>query len=294
MILFTILILIIFITAMKIDLVSDWYKRIITQPYNYYVLLGLLIIGFFAQLDYTDRWGCIIGGESIFGFKNILFSTISIFLILTSFFLKPRSLKITLMLTELAFWIFKLFYFKGGYVVSVIAAPDPIISFYDTMTLALRFFIINGLLRNEMKTVYIIILTLTIMAIKVLGYPTQINMLIEEKKSLQRASMTKDKLYGEWIGIYEYDTIHMDQTTHIIDPVKIRFDTNLVILYNFKGLDSTLLKAEFTNEFGGFLNTESKDDWENCYNFWIRNISPHSLDLAIQQSVINYEFKMKK
>jgi succinate dehydrogenase hydrophobic anchor subunit len=46
MILFTILILIIFITAMKIDLVSDWYKRIITQPYNYYVLLGLLIIGF--------------------------------------------------------------------------------------------------------------------------------------------------------------------------------------------------------------------------------------------------------
>ena len=83
MILFTIFILIIFFTAKRVDLISDWYKKIITEPYNYYALLTLLVIGFFGHLDYTDRWGCIVGGESIFDTKNILFSSISVTLILS-------------------------------------------------------------------------------------------------------------------------------------------------------------------------------------------------------------------
>jgi hypothetical protein len=56
MILFTILILIIFFSAKRVVWISDWYKRIITEPYSYYILLTLLVIGFFGQLDYTDRW----------------------------------------------------------------------------------------------------------------------------------------------------------------------------------------------------------------------------------------------
>lgn len=294
MVLFAILILIVFFTAMRIDWISVWSKKILNQPYNYYALLGLLVLGFFAQLDYTDRWGCIIGGESIFSFKNILFSSISIFFVLSSFLLRPRILKISFIVIELAFWIFKLFYFKGGYVVSIVATPDPIISFYDTTTLALRLFIINGLMNIKVKRLYIIITALIIMAIKVLGFPTQLNKLVEEKQSLQRAELTKEKLKGEWTGIYEYDTTYMNKTIHILDSAKIRFDTNLIILYNFRGLDSVSLKAEFSYEFGGFLHTGTKGDWKNYYDFWIRKINSDSLDLVLTHSLTYYEYKMKK
>ena len=294
MILFTILILIIFFSAKRVEWISDWYKRIITEPYSYYLLLTLLVIGFFGQLDYTDRWGCIVGGESIFDTKNILFSSISVILILTSFIFNPRILKISLIVVELAFWIFKLFYFKGGYVVSIVAAPDPIISFYDSLTLAMRLFIITGLLGINIKTIYILICTLTIMAIKVFAFPTQLSMIVEGEKSKQRAEFTKEKLIGDWTGIYEYDSTYMSETTHIKDSATIRFDSLYITLYNFKDIDSLQLKMEFDYEFGGHFHSGIKDDWRNQYDFWIRNLTSDSLDIILTQSLDDYFFKLIK
>ncbi|NOU59619.1 hypothetical protein [Marinifilum caeruleilacunae] len=294
MILFTIFILIIFFSSKRVGWVSDWYKRITSEPYNYYLLLALLIIGFFGQLDYTNRWGCVVGGESIFDAKNILFSSISIILILTSFLFKPRILKSSLLIIELVFWIFKLFYFKGGYVVSIAAAPDPIISFYDTLTLAMRLFIITGLLRTNFKTIYILICTLTIMAIKVFGFPTQLSMIVEGEKSKQRAEFTKEKLTGDWIGIYEYDSTYMSETTHIKDSATLRFDSLYITLYDFRDIDSLQLKMEFNYEFGGHFHNGIKDDWRNQYDFWIRNLTSDSLDIILTQSLDDYRFKMIK
>ena len=294
MILFTILILIIFFSAKRINWISDWYKRIITQPYNYYTLLGLLVIGFFEQLDYTDRWGCIIGRESIFDFKNILFSSISIFLILTSFFLRPRLLKLSVIIVELAFWIFKLFYFKGGYVVSIAGAPDTIISFYDSLTLALRLFIISGLLKSNIKTIYILICTLFIMAIKVFGFPTQLSMIVQEKKSLQRAKFTKEKLVGEWTGIYKYDSIYMNETIDVIDTTTIRFDTNHLTLFDFRKIDSIQLFYEFNGEFSGHIHNGIKDDYKGSYDFWINKITSDSMKVMFTQSLDYYWFYMIK
>lgn len=294
MILFTILILIIFFSAKRVEWIADWYKKIISEPYNYYALLTLLVIGFFGQLDYTDRWGCIVGGESIFDTKNILFSSISLILILTSFLLRLRIFKITIGLIELAFWIFKLFYFKGGYVVSIAAAPDPIISFYDSLTLVLRLFIITGLLRTNIKTIYILICTLTIMAIKVFGFPTQLSMIAEEKKSLERAGLTKEKLIGEWIGVYEHDSTYLHETILLIDSATIKFDSNRVTLFDFRGIDGIQLYMDFNSEFWGFIHEKKKDDWGNYYDFWIRSISADSLQITLTKSLTDYRFKMKR
>ncbi|MFB6320799.1 hypothetical protein [Saccharicrinis sp. FJH54] len=294
MILFTILILIIFFSAKRVEWIANWYKKIITEPYNYYALLILLVIGFFGHLDYTDRWGCIVGGESIFDTKNILFSSISVTLILISFFLRLRILKVSLVLVELAFWIFKLFYFKGGYVVSIAAAPDPIISFYDSLTLALRLFIITGLIRTNIKSIYIIICTLTIMAIKVFGFPTQLSMIVEGEKSKQRAEITKKKLIGDWTGIYEYDSTYMGKTTHIVDSATIRFDSLFITIYDFQEIDSLQLKMEFDYEFGGHFHNGIKNDWRNQYDFWIRNLTSDSLDIILTQSLDDYFFKLIK
>ena len=294
MTLFTILVLIIFILSKRVNWISDWYKRSITQPYNYYILLALLIIGFLGQLDYTDRWGCFVGGESIFDVKNILFSSTSIVLILTSFFLRPRIFKITVIFVELAFWIFKLFYFKGGYVVSIIAAPDPIISFYDSVTLTLRLLIVSELLRANIKTIYILICTLIIMAIKVFLFPTQYSMKVEEKRSLERAELTKEKLIGEWVGTYEYDSISLNETIQLIDSARMRFDTAKVSLIDFRNVDSIKLFVDFNSEFLGNIHERKKDDWKNHYRFWIKNISTDSLEITLTHSLDEYRFKMEK
>ena len=286
--------MIIFFLAKRVGWISDWYKRIISEPYNYYALLTLLVIGFFGQLDYTDRWGGIVGGELVFNTRNILFSSISIILILTSFLLKLRVFKFSSVVIELAFWIFKLFYFKGGYVVSIAAAPDPIISFYDSLTLAMRLFIITGLLRTNIKTIYILTCTLTIMVIKVFGFPTQLSMIVEGEKSRQRAELTKEKLIGDWIGVYEYDSTYMSETTHIKDSATIRFDSLYLTLYDFRDIDSLQLKMEFDYEFGGQFHSGIRDDWRNQYDFWIRNLTSDSLDIILTQSLDNYFFKLIK
>ena len=91
MIEFLILIFVIWLISKKSERVRYWKEKIIQQPFNYYLLTGLLIIGFFFRLDYSDRFGCIIGEEPVFEAKNILFSVTSMILVLLSFFSKKKS-----------------------------------------------------------------------------------------------------------------------------------------------------------------------------------------------------------
>jgi len=294
MILFSILALIIFFSAKRVEWVSDWYNKIIRQPYNYRVLLGLLVLGFLLKLDYTNRLGCLVGGESVFDTKNILFSTISISLILSSFLLKNKFLKLSLVIVELLFWTFKLFYFKAGYVVSIAGIPDPAISFFDTLTLFLRLFIIIKLLQVNFKTIYLVFITLSIIAIKVFAYPIPMTMIIEEQESLKRSEITIQKLQGTWTGIYEYDSISINDPIHIIDTSTIVFKDNSIELFDFRGIDSLQLNYQFDYEFGGSMNNKKQDDWGNYYDFWISSINADSLKIDLTQSLDYYRFKLKK
>jgi hypothetical protein len=293
MILFAILTFIIFISAKRVDLISDWTKRVVSKPYNYLVLLTLLVIGFFGRLDYTNRWGCFVGGEPVFDLKNITFSSISISLILLSFLLKHRNLKLSLVLIELVFWIFKLFYFKGGYVCSITATPDPIISFYDCVTLAFRLFIVAGLLKSNFKAYYILLCTLIIIAIKAFGFPTQFSLITEEKKSLRSVELTKEKLIGEWIGTCEYDSIGVNGIKQLIDTATFRFYTNTVTLIDFQDIDSVQLFVDFYSEYWGYFHERKNDNWENYYDFWIKNISSDSLELILIHTLDDNRFKMR-
>jgi len=294
MILFSILALIIFFSAKRIEWVSNWYNKIISQPFNYRILLGLLVIGFLLKLDYTNRFGCLVGGESIFDTKNILFSTISVSLILSSYLLNNRFFKLSMVTVELLFWVFKLFYFKGGYVVSIGGIPDPAISFFDTLTLSLRLFIIIKLLQVDFKTIYLILITLIIMSIKIFAYPIPMIMIIEDQESLKRSEITIQKLQGNWTGIYEYDSISMNDPVHIIDTSTIIFKDNSINIFDFKGQDSIQLNYQFEYEFGGNLNSGKENDWDNYYDFSIPSITTDSLKIDLTQSLNYYRFKLKK
>ena len=65
---------------------------------------------------------------------------------------------------------------------------------------------------------------------------------IEEKESLKRSELTKQNLVGKWIGIYEYDSTYMNETTHIADSSFIEFDTNSITLYDFRKVENIRLK----------------------------------------------------
>ena len=228
MIEFLILIFVIWLISKKSERVRYWKEKIIQQPFNYYLLIGLLIIGFFFRLDYSDRFGCIRSEEPVFEGKNILFSVTSMILVLLSFFSKKRAIKLTFISLELLFWIAKLFLFKGGYVVNYSGTADLYISLYDTATLTLRLFIIVSLLEMNIKHVYIFIFTTIIMSIKIYFFPLPYSFYVQERNFQTESENTKNFLTkGEWI-----------ENINTTEKIRVVFFPENAVVYNLKNKDS--------------------------------------------------------
>lgn len=145
-------------------------KEVLNLPYGYYFLFTLVLIGFYFRLDYTEQFGCFVREEPILDGKNITFSSISFVLILVSYVIRNRKIKIIFLLLELMFWLFKLFYFKGGYAVGI-GGVDLVNYFYDVLNLIVRLYIINIVTRINIKEVYIIIIALLVFLIKTDVFP---------------------------------------------------------------------------------------------------------------------------
>ena len=222
MIIFIILFIIILLASQSNKKMRFWLNKIIDQPYNYYILLGLLIIGFSLRFDYTERLGCIIGWEPFYDIKNILFSTISITFILLSLLSKQRNRKLIFISVELLSWIFKFFLFKGGYAVGIWGSDDLLISFYDTTSLALRLLIIRSLLKDKIRWIYCILGALIIICIKIYIFPLPYSFHINEKKSQEQKEKTSRFLQGKWIE------------NSPIKPLQIIIYSNHAVLYNYK------------------------------------------------------------
>lgn len=284
-----------FLLSKRYDAVIVCCKKLINQPYNYLVLLSLLVLGFFAKLDYTDMWGCFRANEPIFAIKNIIFSSISLLLIFLSFIIKKRTLKLSFAAIELLFWIFKLFYYKGGYVVGIGASPHPVISFYDTTTLTFRLLIISNLSKKEIRIRYILLTTTLVMAIKIFICPTHYFIYVEEKRSLERSVYTKNKLAGKWIGVNEYSFVEDDSAKYFVDTTQVNINDDLIIIYNFNNLDSIRLRIEFESEYSGHLceMTENNQTNKDC-NFYIPAITEDSLYFLLNYELKNYSFKLKR
>ena len=226
MITFLVLIAIVWFVSKNGEKIRFWKEKIIQQPFNYYLLIGLIIIGSFFGLYYTDRYGCIVTWEP-FAIKNILFSVISLTLILLSYFSKKRTIKRAFILSELLFWILTLFLYKGGYVVGFIGTADPYISFYDTATLALRLIILNSLLRTNINQVYLLICTIIIMSLKIYVFPLPYSFYVEEREYYIESEKVKNYLTkGEWI-----------ENKDIAEKMRIVFFPYRAFFYNFQGQD---------------------------------------------------------
>jgi len=239
MLTFLILIAIIWGVSRWSEKARSWKNKLIQQPLNYYILLGLLVVGFFFQLDYSIRFGDIITREySIFELKSILFSATSITLVLLSFFFKKRAIKLTFISLELLFWLSKLFLFKGGYVTGW--GVDPLISLYDTTALALRFFIIRSLLKTNINPIYALICTVIVMYIKIYIFPVSYCFYAEQRKFQLESENAKIFLTkGEWI-----------ENKDITAKIRVVFYSENAVIYNLKGRDSLFFnQIDWTKEY---------------------------------------------
>ena len=248
MITFLVIITVVWLISKKSNKIFFLKNKIIQQPFNYYLLIVLLIIGFIFRLDYTNQFGCIVTSEPVFELKNILYSSISIVLALLSFIVEKRTHKLLFMLYDTLFWIVKLFLYKGGYAVGITGEAGFMVSLYDTTVLALRFFIIKSILKVHFNQVYILIFTMIIMTVKIYIFPLPYSFYIEEREfTIDSERMRYFLTRFEWIEISDTS-----------EKVRIAFNNNSAIAYNlYENKDSVLFVRVYWFKDEVHLESES-------------------------------------
>ena len=144
-----------------------WVDRLSNSITTYAILIGWTIFGFFNNLDYTQDWGCIVSSEPIFSTENIFYSGITIGLLSIGVFIPLRSVGKVLLACELLFWLYKLFFIKGGYVVGFGGIPSSSVLAFDSIALTLRLIIINQICRLNIKPIFLLVIGFIFMVLKV-------------------------------------------------------------------------------------------------------------------------------
>ena len=135
---------------------------------NNWLVLTLIVysvFGFFFGLDNNQQYGCtVIENESIFTYKNVGYSFVSLAFFFAALIDKQRQFQI--LFFELLFWVFKLFYLKEGYAVGLTAEPLFYVVFFDTIGLSLRIIFLNQLSQIRIKDVYLIAVIIVTMMLR--------------------------------------------------------------------------------------------------------------------------------
>jgi hypothetical protein len=101
--------------------------------------------------------GCIIENDYVFAYDNVLLSATTIFLLTIAILFEGMNERIWFLFFELLFWLFKLFYIKGGYAVGIAGVPMLPVLFFDMIALYLRIILLNESLQFKFSNNYILI-----------------------------------------------------------------------------------------------------------------------------------------
>ncbi len=251
-------------------------------------LLIWIILGFLTRLDYSDRWGCVIGFEPILEPKNIIFSTISFLLILIAFQIDKHKVKRVLCLTEFLYWIVKLMVFKGGYVVGYGGVPDATIVLYDLISIVSRLFVIQQVLNIErFKVKNIVITAVLIMAVKISIFITPMNMIYEERLAFRDAEKIRKELVGGWDGIVEKIEGEEIETQ---EDIYIQIDSNTLLIDKIEELEGEYRLVLKYPEYGIL----SSEDQLYNYNIFLEKNQEDSLVMTIYDTFKQYKFRLKR
>jgi hypothetical protein len=199
LILFIVLIISISILALRFlkgrSKIMEYFQNVRIQ-----ILFVILwtTIGFITKLDNNQRCGDIIYSTSILDFENILYSLISIFLLLSS--LSRRNVIKVLFIIETIYWLIKLILLKSGY--STGWGPNLEVFSYDYIALLLRIWVISRLFNKLNIKVYILpIFSGILITIKTLFFACPDDFIKREIITPYLSERLISKIEGEWEGI---------------------------------------------------------------------------------------------
>jgi hypothetical protein len=146
---------------------EKWFNRLCEQRTVFGILLCWTLFGFLTNLDYNHNWGCMSASEPIFSKENILFSFSSLIFLSLGFLMSSRKIGNVILIFELIFWLYKLAFLKGGYVVGLGGVPSIDVLAFDSVALVLRLIIIKQVYHLPIRVIFFLILAFIIMTLKV-------------------------------------------------------------------------------------------------------------------------------
>ena len=135
-------------------------------PVTFLSLIISIVIGFYSTLDNSTQWGCVVS-DYVFSFHNISFSAFSILLVSLGYFFSNHQYGKLFILAEIVFWIHKLFFIKGGYVVGIGGITPVDILVYDFAACLLRLFLLKQVLNLPLRFFALVLIALFSIIVKV-------------------------------------------------------------------------------------------------------------------------------
>ena len=155
-----------------------WINKICLQPFNYYLLIGALALKLLYYRSLGLRLDSMRGSTTWYGDGTLflaeyglLFTVISLILVLSSFFFKNKTVKLTFISLETLFWLHNLFLIQNAWFHACFPGTLPTISFLDVVALMMRFLVINSLLNTSVKKRYVLICVFVIVCAKLFVFP---------------------------------------------------------------------------------------------------------------------------
>lgn len=205
---------------------------------NVNILFGFLFIwtlfGFFTQEDVTERCGCFIQSRGIFSIDYMAFSAISLVLFILAFVVKNKVARRSLLFFEFAYWIFKLFIIKSGYVAGL---GMEVFKYYDFLGLLGRLLLLNSLFAYKIKEYLLCVFAGLLIISKMCFIPCGNNFVYNDYLKPHFNRVMFDQLNGDWTGTmtYSYDsTIYPPSDSNSCHDTILDID----LLYNKKNTAS--------------------------------------------------------
>ncbi len=164
------------------------------------VLIAWSVFGFLTNNDYNQQWGCIISSEPTLSETNILYSTVALILITLGYSIRIRQIGSLILITELVFWLHKLFVVKGGYAVGLGAVPSLSVLSFDVIALTLRLILIKQLVGFKFGLRYVFTFVTIVMAVKISYFPLQQGIIDEFDNYPEELEELKAQIVGQWTG----------------------------------------------------------------------------------------------
>ncbi len=215
MIVYIITLIISLITFVSLYRNSEISQVLESKLGNYKLSVRLLLIwilfGFLTRLDFNQMFGCVIYFGKIFDYNNIGFSLFSFALILSAGLLKNKKTSTILLIVELLFWLFRYFYYKGGYATGLAGSyPLDFVVLYDSIAIFLRLLVLVNLVKTNFKTPWIILVVVILTSIKIFFFQLPHDLFWEEIKRKNKIEENTGLIKGSWKGVVRYDSLWVD------------------------------------------------------------------------------------